>query len=71
MVAVGAKGGLPRVVEAQQILDHTTLTREGAVLHLAIALPADLHQQLFDRLAERIEHHIGHGHGATAAAVTP
>jgi hypothetical protein len=72
MVAVGAKGGLPRVVDAQQVLDHTTLTRDGAVLHLAITLPADLHKQIFARIAERIEAHLGHhGGAATAPAAAP
>jgi len=74
MVAVGAKGGLPRVALAQKVLDHTTLTRDGAVLHLAIAIPPDLHQELLNRLAERIERHLGGGagaHAATPAAAAP
>jgi hypothetical protein len=59
MVKVGADGKLPRMIEAQQLLDAATAKRAGSHLDVAIAVPDTLRQQMVDRALDRLQDRIG------------
>lgn len=57
MVGVGAKGRLPMIQDAQQVLDGATITRTGTTLAITATVPAAIRTRLIDQLLQRLEAH--------------
>ncbi len=59
MVEVGAKGKLPRAMDAERLLGATTLTRAGTRLDVIASVPADLRHEAIARMVQRIGDRLG------------
>jgi hypothetical protein len=54
MVRTGSAGGLPALVELQQVFDGATIQRTGEVIVINATIPEAVRQRLLDRLFERL-----------------